>query len=100
IDLLQSVDPVLRTFALRKLAEQPDLTPKDFDFFERYMKNDFVEVRRAAVYAVTKCYSIDPQRAYQILEQLYTHADQRLRLAFVEQLPLLMNSDWKQGFEY
>jgi outer membrane protein assembly factor BamB len=99
-ELFQSADPAMRAFALHKVAEQLDLAPKDFEIFERFMKDDFVEVRRALINAVGKCYLIDPQRATQILEQLSTDTDHDVRLAFVEQLPLLMKSDWQQGFEY
>lgn len=99
-ELLQSTDSALRAFALRRAADQIDLAPEDFDIFERCEKDSFVEVRRAVIYAVAKCYAVDPERASLILEHLSTDTDQDVRLDFVEQLPLLMKSDWQQGFTY
>ncbi len=93
-------DPELRAFAIIRLAKLPNQTSAVFGPFEPYVKDNYVSVRKAVIQAVVACYLLDPQQAMHLLNQLAQDGDLEVRLAFIEQMPVLMERDWRSGFAY
>lgn len=98
--LLTSPDSFLQSFALRKLAEQDNLSSHDVEVFEKYAKIGSIEVRQTLVRVVLSRYLLLPSKMGQILQMLSLDADGEVRSVFIESLPLLMRHDWDKGFEY
>jgi outer membrane protein assembly factor BamB len=98
--LLAHPSPLARAFALRRFAEQPALTANDLALLEAFVKEDAHPIRHALCYAVMRHYSADPALAHQMLNQLSMAQDRRARLAFVEQLSVLMQHHWDLGMEF
>ena len=98
--LLHSSDALLRAFAITHLTKLPHLSKDVFDVLEQYVKDGFVDVRIALLQTVVACYAFDPERAKSLLDRLATDTDNEIRLAFVEQMPLLMKSSWERGYQY
>lgn len=90
--------PELRAFTIVRLAKLPNLAPTVFDTFEQYVKDNYVGVRKAVIQAVVACYALDAQRATQLLNLLAQDTGLEVRLAFIEQMPALMERDWQDGF--
>ncbi len=90
--------PELRAFVIARMAKLPNLTPEVFDTFEQYVKDNYVGMRKAVIQAVVACYALDPQRAMQLLHLLGQDTDLDVKLAFIEQMPILMGYDWRNGF--
>jgi outer membrane protein assembly factor BamB/energy-coupling factor transporter ATP-binding protein EcfA2 len=97
--LLKDPDAFLRAFALKKSAEQP-LTAKDFDSFEKYVKDESIEMRKTLVGVVMAHYMENITKARQILLQLSMDIDLDVKNAFVENILILMKYDWELGFYY
>jgi outer membrane protein assembly factor BamB len=97
--LLTHSNPLLRAFALRKFAERPDFVASDMQMLKERVK-DGALVRLALTYATIHRYSVDPQQATLLLNQLSTSWDRTLRVAFVAQLPTLAQQNWELGLEY
>lgn len=98
---LEDPDPLLKAFALSKLAEQEQhLTTREFDSFERYVKEGPVEARKALVSAIMTHYPENIIKARQLLLQLSMDIDLDVKNTFVENIPLLMKHDWELGFYY
>jgi outer membrane protein assembly factor BamB len=98
--LLAHSSPLVRAFALRQFAEQPDFSPADFARLPAFMKDEALQVRHALFYAVMHHYPVDPTLAQQLLNQLSTSQERMARIAFVEQLPVLMCHNWDLGMEF
>lgn len=100
VELLQDSDPTLRAFALGKFVELSDFCCEDVDTLENFVKDSFVEVRVAVLHAAIMSYPGYPQKVGSLLSELARDASQDVKLALVENIPLLMQSDWELGFEY
>lgn len=98
--LLHSTDALLRAFAISRLVKQPHLSQDVFDVLEQYVRDGFVEVRIALLQAVVACYAFDPERANALLDRLAGDTDDELRMAFVKQMPSLMETSWERGYYY
>jgi hypothetical protein len=97
--------PLLRSFALRKMAEQKIHSPEVFKVFEAFIKDGSVEVRKALIQAVVACYKINPQHAQYILSQLVMDSVTDVRLTLVKRIGNLMRSYkkesyWDDGFRF
>jgi outer membrane protein assembly factor BamB len=97
--LLKDPDPLLRAVALSKFAEQ-QLSSRDFDSFEKYVKDESIEVRMALVHIVMAHYMENMVKARQIILQLSMDIDLDVKNTFVENILVLMKSDWELGFYY
>lgn len=90
--------PLLRSLALRKIAEQEMHNPEVFHEFASFLKDGSVEVRKALIQAVITCYKADPQQAQYILSQLVTDNATDVRLALVKNIGLLMRNNPKESY--
>ncbi len=97
--LLHDPDPFLQAFGLSKLAEQEDISWRDFDTFENFLKDPRVEVRKALVRAVITNYQVYPAKASYLLQHLAADADQDVRNTVVDYIPILIREDWDIGFQ-
>lgn len=98
---LEDPDPLQRAFALSKLAEQEQpLTPRDFDSFERYIKEGAVEIRKALIRVLMTHYPDNSIKARQLLLQLSMDIHIDVKDTFVDHILLLMKHDWELGFYY
>ncbi len=101
IDTLMSHPSALvRAFALRRFVRQADFNADDCVRLEAFMKDGSAQIRKALCYAVMRHYPSDPELAHRLLNQLSTGQERALRLAFVEQLPILMQHNWDVGMEF
>ena len=98
--LLKDDDPYIRAFALKKLAEQNDLTDKDFDLFHNLLSDPAREVRIALAHIIARLYQTNPRRARRLLHQFSCDPQQEVKLAFIDALPALALLDWEVSFEY
>jgi outer membrane protein assembly factor BamB len=100
VELLHDPTPALRAFALGKFVELSNFSREDVDIFEKFVRDSFVEVRVALVQAVIASYPIYPQKVASLLSALSRDASQEVKLAFIDSMWTLMQSDWELGFEY
>jgi outer membrane protein assembly factor BamB len=98
--LLTQQNPLLRAFALRKFAERADFAASDMLTLKDLVKDGARQVRLSLTYAAIHRYSVDPEQATALLNQLSTSWDRALRVAFVAQLPALTQQNWELGLEY
>jgi outer membrane protein assembly factor BamB len=99
-DFLQDDDYLLRIFALRKLAAQPEFSQKDFKKFERAVNDEVVDVRKALVPLIMAKYAVAPQKAFALLNVLASDRDQDVQLEFVQNINVLREHDQELAFEY
>lgn len=99
-NLLESTDPFLQVFALGKLVEQNNCTPKDFDTLENLIKESSLELRKAIIRATMFLYPLSPLQARSLLFQLWAESEQIVRNAFIDNIHLLLNHDQDLGFQY
>ncbi len=99
-NLLHSSNPFLQTFALNKLSEQGDHLPQYFDILEKLAGQSTVAVRKALMHTVMAFYSVDPQRARELLAQLWTDKEQDVRNGLVEHIQVLLKHDRELAFYY
>lgn len=97
--LLRDPDAFLRAFALDKFAEK-QLATRDFDSFERYVKDESTLVRMTLVDIVMAHYKENIVRARQLLLQLSMDSDLDVKNSFIEHVPVLMQDDWALGLDY
>jgi outer membrane protein assembly factor BamB len=97
--LLKDSDPFLRAFALSKFAEK-QLSARDFDSFERYVKDESIEVRKSLVAIIMAHYMENIVKARQILLQLSMDSDLDVKNSFIENIFVLMKVDWELGLDY
>jgi len=97
---LQDDDPLLCIFALRKLADQPDFSKEDFKQFEIAAHNDSVAVRKALVPLVMRHYTIEPQKALALLNELASDREQAVQLEFIASIHILLAHEQDLAFEY
>lgn len=97
--LLNASDPLLRAFAITRLARQAHFSPDVLNRLEQY-KDGTIAVRKALLEATIQHYADDPQWACALLEQFFRDRHHAVRLALIEQLPLLATYDWKQSIHY
>ncbi|MBV9692048.1 MAG: VCBS repeat-containing protein [Ktedonobacteraceae bacterium] len=100
IELLHDPNPTLCAFALGKFVELSNFSREDVGIFEKFLRDGFVEVRVVLVRAVIASYPIDPQKVASLLSALSRDASQEVKLAFIDSMWTLMQSDWELGFEY
>ena len=98
--LLNSDDTFLQAFALNKLLEQSKEICQDFDLLETFVKSEDLKIRKPLVQAIMTLYPSNPERAKDMLSTLWSDSDRDMRIAFIEQLPLLMEYNWEPGFQY
>lgn len=92
--------PELRAFALVRLAKLATRTSAIFDTIEHFVKDNYAGMRKALIQVVVESYALDPQRAIQLLNQLAQDTDLEVRLAFIEQMAVLMERDWETGLAH
>lgn len=98
--LLNDPDPILQAFGLSKLAEQEDISWRDFETFDAFLKDRAVEVRKALVRVVTTCYQVYPAKASYQLQHLAADADPDVRNTVVDCILALTKHDWELGFQH
>ncbi|HEU5378769.1 MAG TPA: FG-GAP-like repeat-containing protein [Ktedonobacteraceae bacterium] len=98
--LLYATDPLLRAFAITRIARQADLSVESFAMLEHYTKDSAPLVRKSLFYAAITRYALNPQGASLLIDQLSTDTNNEVRLAFVEHISLLVKIDWQQNFKY
>lgn len=98
--LLASTDTFLQVFALNTLVEQGEATVQDFDYLDRFMNSKVPGLRKALVCTFMALYPLNPERAKKALATLWTDSEQDMRNAFIENVPLLAEHDWKLAFNY
>jgi outer membrane protein assembly factor BamB len=97
---LRDPDPLLRIFALKKLAGQPDFSKEDFKEFEIAVCDDSVDVRRALIPLIMAHYAIEPQKTLTILNELASDREQAVQLEFIDNMHILLAHDQDLAFEY
>lgn len=97
--LLKDPDPFLRAFALGKFAER-QLSARDFEILERYVKDESILVRIMLVDIVMAHFKENVVKARQILLQLSMDSDLDVKNSFIEHIPALMRDDWALGLDY
>lgn len=97
--LSHASDPLLRAFAITRLAQQTHFVPDILNRLEQ-QKDGSIEVRKALLQATIQHYGDDPQWASSLLEQFFKDRHYKVRLALIEQLPLLAKCDWHQSILY
>lgn len=98
--LLSDPDPFLQAFALNKLVEQDDCTPRDIDTLEKFASEGAIEVRKALVQTAITIYTRYPSRVRTLLYQLSVDSEPDVRNAIIEHIPVLIHHDWDLGFSY
>jgi outer membrane protein assembly factor BamB len=97
--LLNDPDPFLQAFGLSKLAEQEDISWRDFEIFDAFLKDRSVEMRKALVRAVIKCYQAYPVQASYHLQHLAADTDPGVRNTVIDYIPALTKHSWEVGFQ-
>ncbi len=98
--LLAQPEPLVRAFALQKLAEHTYFDLKSFETFEAFSLDSSIDVRKAVICAVTTCYARAPQEAKRLLAQFSVDPHEEVRQVIIEQIRYLVTYDWETGFEY
>jgi outer membrane protein assembly factor BamB len=97
-EFLNHQSPLLRSFALRKVAERKMHSPEIFDDFTPFIKDGSVEVRKALIQAVVACYKANPQHAQYMLSQLVMDNMIDVRLTLVRHIGLLMRNYRQESY--
>ncbi len=97
--LLHDPDPFLQAFGLSKLAEQEEISWRDIDSFETFLKEYHTEVRKALVRAIITNYQAYPAKASYYLQHLAADFDSDVRNTVIDYIPILIKEDWDFGFQ-
>ncbi len=98
--LLYDANAVLRAFALRKLEEAPVLSSEDFHQLESVVRDPSSEVRQALIPTIMEHYNVNSPRAKALLSRLSKDPDRNVKLAFIQNIRILMRNDYQESVNY
>ena len=99
-ELLSGPSPVLRAFALEKLATNNYFQLETFEQLIPLVKDESIIVRIALIQTIMSNYKIYPQKIRDLLRRLSTDPEREVRLAFIEHIPQLLLQEPELAFQY
>ncbi len=107
IKLTEHSDEYLHAYALAKLAGQHARREQDFKRFQEVLRDDdLLQVKKELVRSIVILCRVpshhdeNVRQARQILQKLSNDPDEEIRLAIIDILPLLANTEERLCFEY
>ncbi len=100
VELSQQSIALLRAYALRKFAHQPELLEQKLDLLQKFISDPSSEVRLTFAQVLPMLYRAYPDYVRRSFEALLADRERDVRLALVESIPAIVQINKEVGFAY
>lgn len=99
-ELLKHPDAYVRGFALTKLVSEAHFSVEGLTLLQNITNDSNSYTQIVLARTIDAIYGKYPDQTRRLLDKLSAHPNQEVRLAFVERLPSIVETDADVGFEY